>query len=69
LNLSEFPENFLYQQLTGSCLNFSSIWVDAISLEDKWIIGDQGFGGLTHVRILSFKTFKGGPCDRAFLNV
>jgi hypothetical protein len=24
---------------------------------------------LTHVRILSFKTFKGGPCDRAFLNV
>jgi hypothetical protein len=53
INLSEMPENFIFNLLT----------------EDEWIMADRGFGGLIHLKILSYHNFKGTDLDKPFLSI
>jgi hypothetical protein len=53
INLSSFPENFIYQNLT----------------DEEWIIGDSGFNGLEWAKILSYSSFKSGPYSKEYLKI
>ena len=53
INLSEFPENFIYQKLT----------------QFEWIMADRGFKGLMHLRILSYSEFKDSIDSRLYKSI
>jgi hypothetical protein len=52
-NLCEFPENHLNKKITNG----------------EWIIGDSGFAGLTHLKILSYSTFKNTEYSKTYLKI